>query len=85
MAYWKHRIDLIKVINNMDDKYDLKDDDTDCPDEVKKAIVDELIKVPVVFDLYLPMVIDAVTVKDLNVVLDDIYDQADNERVWCGI
>ena len=83
MANWKYKINLNGLITTLTEEYDLTDDDSFCPDPVKKQLAEEVKKA---FPLshFAVMLLEAETVGDVNSILADIFDDADRKLVWCG-
>lgn len=83
MSKWVYKIELNKVISQMCEEYDLSRMEEICPEEVKKAIAEEIIKVwPL--KRYGEMILKSRTIAELNRYLELVYDEADRKRVWCG-
>lgn len=84
MARWLYTIDLSGVLNKVGESYDLTRFEEDCPDDVKEAIAAEVEKAPPLAR-FAELFRNAKSIAEVNRVLNDVYDVADRQRVWCGI
>jgi len=84
MSHWRFKIELNYVIHKCNEDYDLSNFEDHCPSEVKEAIATEVEKA---FPLqrFGKQVRNCETIAALNRILDDIFNTADSELVWCGM
>lgn len=83
---WNYSIELNKVISDCNSNYQLDqmDFEDDCPEEIKQLISEEVKKAKPLAK-YSGKILDVVTIHDLNCLLEEIFDEADRRRVFCGI
>jgi hypothetical protein len=83
MANWRYKIQLNKVLADLDKDYDFSRLEEDCPPEAKEKIAQEIEKA-------LPLnhlagrVRNAKSIAALNRALEAVYNEADRTLVWCG-
>jgi hypothetical protein len=84
MVQWLFKIELNHVIYKCNEDYDLSHFEEPCPNEVKEAIATEVEKA-YPLQRFAKRVRNCKTIAALNRILDDIFDIADRELVWCGM
>ncbi len=84
MAAWRYKIELNKVLTEMSEKHDLECHEEPCPKEVKEALAKELEKAwPL--KRFCQKILDAKSIAQVNRILENVWNAADTERVWCGL
>ena len=83
MANWKYKIELGRVMDEMCDKHDLSRFEEELPQEVKDAISAELAKAPPLAR-FAKRIKGAKSIAEGNRILNDMFDVADEKRVWTG-
>ena len=83
MANWRYKVELNKVVSEMNDKYDLSHLEDAPPKEVVETIAKEVEKV-VPLMTHTSKIRRAKSIASLNRALEMVYDAADKELVWCG-
>ncbi|MFY4731208.1 hypothetical protein [Nitrospira sp. BLG_2] len=81
---WRHKIELNQVINQMTDKYDLSRFEKRCPTEVKETLATEVAKAPPLAR-FADLIRKAKTIAAVNRILENVFNEADYHKVWCGI
>ncbi len=81
MADWRYRIALNKVIEEMNEKYDLSHQEDPCPQEVLDALSKEVSKAPPLVH-FVGRIKRVKTVAALNRALSEVFDEADRFLVW---
>jgi hypothetical protein len=81
---WRYKIDLANVLIECAEKHDMSRVEEDCPEEVKEMIIQEISKASPLKRFAKPIQ-DCKSIAALNRVLEQIYDESDFSRVWCGI
>jgi hypothetical protein len=84
MPRWDYQIELNKVIQEIDNEYDLSCHEEECPKEALDKIAKELTKAPPLVR-FAGRVQQAQTIAELNRILEQVFDKADECRVWCGL
>ena len=81
---WKYKIKLNPLIIGLSEKYDLSCEEEPCPEEVKLLLSQEVEKaIPIA--RFGNKIKKCVTIAEVNSVIDDVYDIADRESIWCGL
>jgi hypothetical protein len=81
---WRFKIELNQVINTMSDKYDLSCVEEKCPKEVKEALANEVKKAwPLA--RFADRILKAKSIAAVNRILENVFNEADYQKVWCGI
>lgn len=83
MTNWREKIELYKVIREVQAEFNLSDDSDVCPIEVKEKLAAEIEK-SWLLSTYGRKIREAITVEDVNNILDKVFDRADSNRIWCG-
>lgn len=84
MVAWRYHIELNKVLDELNEQFDLSRYEEDCPSEVKEAIVKEISKA-MPLKRFVPTLRDSLSIAEVNRVIQCIYDEADRSLVWCGL
>ena len=80
---WRHEIELNDALAEADERFDLSRVEEPMPDEVKDLIIAELRKAwPL--SRFVKQIQDAKSIAEGNRVLENIFNEADRSRVWCG-
>lgn len=84
MTRWIEKIELNAVLSQVQDEFDLSIVEEDCPAEVKERLATEIEKS---FHLrhLAHRIREAKAIAAVNRALNDIYDEADAMKVWCGL
>lgn len=84
MANWRYKIELNKVLTEMSEKHDLERHEEPCPKEVKEALAKELEKAwPL--HRFCEKILNAKSIAQVNRILENVWNAADTEGVWCGL
>lgn len=83
MGAWRHKIELNKVVYDLNEKYDLSRFEEPCPEEVKTALAEE-VKKAWPLQRFAGYITECQSIAELNRILENLYNAADRERVWCG-
>jgi hypothetical protein len=75
---------LNQILKQVSENYDLSREEEDCPAEVKEAIAVELEKAPPL-KRFAEHIRNAKSIAKVNRVLDNVWDEADYSKVWCGV
>jgi hypothetical protein len=81
---WRYKIELNKALTEMSEKYDLERHEEPCPKEVKEALASE-IKKAWPLQRFCQKILDAKSIAQVNRILENVWNAADTERVWCGL
>lgn len=81
---WLYKIELNNVIKTVCADFDLSKEEEDCPVEVKRLLTDELNKAPPL-QIFSSSISQAKSIAEVNRILDQVYDEADRYKVWCGL
>lgn len=83
MAAWRYKIELNPLIQTLSEQYDLTNHEEPCPDEVREQLALEVEKAwPL--NMYGKKLRKAKSIAELNRILNNVFDRADLEMVWCG-
>ena len=83
MANWREKIELNEVLSKMSDEYDLSLLEEDCPTPVKEAIAKEIEK-STWLKRFSSRIRKAKSIAAVNRILEQVFDEADRMKVWCG-
>lgn len=83
MAAWRHKIELNKVIREASEKHDLSRFEEPCPEEVKIALAEE-VKKAWPLQRFAGYITERKSIAELNRILENLFNAADREKVWCG-
>lgn len=81
---WLHKIDLHEVLRKADDEFDLSRHEEECPHDVKIMLAKEIRKAPPIAS-YAQKILNSKSIAGVNRILERLYNEADQKRVWCGI
>ena len=83
MSNWRYECALNQVIAQMSEQFDLTRLEESVPVEVRRALSEEVKKaLPLV--RFAPTIMDARSIAEMNRILENVFDTADAELVWCG-
>lgn len=83
MANWNYKIELNKVMTKVSNDFDLSNYEEECPKEVKEAIAIEVEKA-IPLKHFAPKLRKAVSIAEVNRIIERVYNEADRSLVWCG-
>lgn len=83
MANWRYKIELGEVLRQISENYDLNRAEEDCPVEVKIAVATEVEKAAPLAH-FGKRIRRAKTIAKVNRILQEVYNEADYSKVWCG-
>ena len=81
---WIEKISLNQAIDKANERYDLSRLEEPVPDEVKLLINNEIARSRFL-KRFTNRISNAGSIAQLNRILDSIFDDADRNRVWCGM
>ena len=84
MAQWIEKIELNGVLGKAGEKFDLSRAEEDCPDEVKNDLAAEVAK-SIWLSRFSGRLRGARSIAEVNRILEQVFDEADRHRVWCGL
>lgn len=84
MANWKEKIELAEVLRKVSDENDLSEVERVCPKVVKDALCKEITKSSRLKH-FVPRIRSARSIAAVNRVIEQVYNTADVEKVWCGL
>lgn len=84
MTTWISTIELNPLINSLSLKYDLDREEEPAPEEVRIALSKEVSKSIFLIDFSIPL-LEAKSIAELNRILNQVYDEADRRKIWCGL
>jgi hypothetical protein len=83
MANWQHKIELNQILKQASENHDLSREEEDCPAEVKTAIAAEVEKAAPLAH-FGKLIRNAKSIAKVNRLLQQVYNEADYSKVWCG-
>lgn len=80
---WREKIELNQVVSKMSEKFDLERHEEPCPKEAKENLAKEVEK-SIWLNRFAPKIRATKSIAALNRVLEDVFNEADRRRIWCG-
>ena len=80
---WREKIELNAVLDKCNEKYDLSCVELNAPEEVKEWISQEIRK-SIWLNRHITPIKNAKTIAELNRILERVFNDADQYKVWCG-
>jgi hypothetical protein len=84
MTNWRYSIDLNSVLASASERHDMSKYERKCPKTVKMQIAAELRKAPPL-QHFAKQIEDAESIAEVNRIIDEVYDAADANLIWCGL
>jgi hypothetical protein len=83
MANWKKTADIKVILRKYEDNKE--DDYGNANQDLKKELADAIKATPEL-SFFVEAILDAVTIEDLDCILEDLYDDvADYNKIWMGL
>lgn len=80
---WRYEINLNVVLSELGEEFDLSRHEEFCPEEVRELLAKECEKARPLRRFATP-IRDAQSIAEVNRILENVYDVADIQGVWCG-
>lgn len=84
MANWKQKINLNQILEQLSEEFDLSEVERPCPTVVKNKIANEVERVTVLKP-FGKQIRKSRSIAAVNRILEQVFQVADENLVWCGM
>lgn len=81
---WREKIQLGKAICKINEKFDLSRHEDLCPDEAKELLA-KVVEKSIWLKRFSANFRGAKSIAEVNRIIEQVYNRADQHRVWCGL